>query len=230
MNHNNIRTPPCVQHPGIWFDASRRTFTREQCLRACPNLVLCSQSALSNRPTYGMWAGVWINDDFSAQQDVLAARAHLSAAEPADGPPDTPHEPTPSPPPIPPARRTRVGKLLTAPPPAAISAQITARASGNCEIMAPACTYAQRAIFSRRRRAVITAFITPADALAACLNCIDLIEHTDIPTALDLGYLVDPRSCMSTTAVLWRQHRWVHLDTRGRIHDVDSPASAQSAS
>lgn len=229
MNHNNIRTPPCVQHPGIWFDASRRAFTREQCLSACPNLVQCSQSALSHRPSYGMWAGVWVNGDFDAQRGLFATRASARVAESAACTPQAPHSPTPCPQPMP-GRRTRVGKLLIAPPPAAISAQITARASGNCEIMAPACTYAQRAIFSRRRRAVITALITPADALAACLNCIDLIEHTDIPTALDLGYLVDPRSCMSTTAVLWRQRRWVYLDTRGRIHGADTHASAQSAS
>ena len=53
----------------------------------------------------------------------------------------------------PPGRRTRVGALLTTPPPAAIAAPITARASGHCEIMAPACTYQQAVIFSRRRHA-----------------------------------------------------------------------------
>ena len=37
--------------------------------------------------------------------------------------------------------------------PPAIAAQITARASGHCEVMAPACTYQQALIFFRRRRA-----------------------------------------------------------------------------
>ena len=52
----------------------------------------------------------------------------------------------------PPGRRSCVGKLLTTTPPPAIAAQITARASGHCEVMAPACTYQQALIFCRRRR------------------------------------------------------------------------------
>ena len=226
MNHNHI--PPCVQHPGDWCDPNRRAFTRRQCLSACPNLVQCSQSALRNAPSYGMWAGVWINGDFRAKKGLLVSRAQ-AAAEPGDCEP-VPPPATPPPPRLMPARRIRVGKLLTAAPPAAVAAQITARASGNCEIMAPACTYGQGAIFSRRRRAAQVPLTSPADALAACPNCIDLIEHTDIPTALDLGYLVDPRACTSATAVLWRQHRWVYLDTRGRIRDTAAPAAAQTAS
>ncbi|KPN46600.1 hypothetical protein AN933_25730 [Mycobacterium intracellulare subsp. chimaera] len=84
--------------------------------------------------------------------------------------------------------------------------------------MAPACTYQQSVIFSRRRRRDRTPLSSPADAIAACHLCIDLIEHTDVPTALDLGYLVDARRCTSTAAMLWRQHRWVYLDTRGQLH------------
>ena len=61
--------------------------------------------------------------------------------------------------------------------------------------------------------------------IAACGNCVDLIEHTDIPTVLDLGYLVDARSPTSVTAMLWRQHRWAYLDIRGRIHAVESALS-----
>lgn len=126
-----------------------------------------------------------------------------------------------------PARRTCVGTLLTAAP-APVAAQITARASGHCEVMAPACTYQQTVIFLRRRRAAEShrRFTSPADGIAACRNCVDLIEHTDIPTALDLGYLVDPRTPTSVSPVLWRQHRWVYLDIRGRIHDAaTSPLS-----
>lgn len=117
-----------------------------------------------------------------------------------------------------PARRSCVAKLATDPPPAAIAAQITARASGNCEIMAPACTYQQAVIFRRRRADTPSRFTSPADGIAACANCVDLIEHTDLATALDLGYLVDARTPTCAAAVLWRQHRWAYLDIRGRIH------------
>ena len=130
----------------------------------------------------------------------------------------------------PPGRRSCVGTLLTAAPPAAIAALITARASGHCEIMAPACTYQQALIFSRRRRAQPNAPArSAADGIAACRNCVDLIEHTDVPTALDLGYLVDARTPTSVSAMLWRQHRWVYLDIRGRIHDATASALSNTA-
>lgn len=130
----------------------------------------------------------------------------------------------------PPGRRTCVGTLLTSAP-TAIAAQITARASGHCEVMAPACTYQHALIFFRRRRAAESPrqFSSPADGIAACRNCVDLIEHTDIPTALDLGYLVDARTPTSVSAVLWRQHRWVYLDIRGRIHDATASALSNAA-
>jgi hypothetical protein len=232
VNHKHDTDPrviPCLQHPGDWFDPKRRTFTRQQCLN-CPNLFQCSQSALHNQPSYGMWAGVWIDGDFTTKKQLLGAHArpasNAKSPETQPGPPPaTPSARHPRP-----SRRTRVGKLLITAPLPAIAAQITARASGHCEIMAPACTYHQAAIFARRRGANPRPLGSPADAIAACRNCIDLIEHTDLPTALDLGYIVDPRTTTSTTAMLWRQHRWVFLDTHGRIHDTDDPALTHTAS
>ncbi|ORW07196.1 WhiB family transcriptional regulator [Mycobacterium kyorinense] len=231
MNHKrDIAPPPCLQHPGDWFDPTRRALTRQQCLK-CPNRAQCSQDALRNRPAYGMWAGVWINDDFNAKQHLL--RAHAQPISPTAKHPEPQtisrpvglipvHQRT--------ARRSKVGKLITATPLPPIAAQITARASGHCEIMAPACTYQQGAIFSRRRTATRQGPLgSPADAIAACHNCIELIEHTDLPTALDLGYIVDPRTTTSTAPKLWRQHRWVYLDTQGRIHDVTDASIARSA-
>ena len=233
VNHKHdtdTRVAPCLQHPGDWLDPKRRTFTRQQCL-GCPSLVRCSRSALRHEPSYGMWAGVWIDGDFPSKKHLLG----LPAQPPADTKP-VDHQPvTPSVTPAArygprPGRRVRVGKLLITTPVPLIAAQITARASGHCEIMAPACRYQQAAIFSRRRRAHPRPLASPADAIAACRNCIELIEHTDIPTALDLGYLVDPRSTTSTTAMLWRQHRWVFLDTHGRVHDTTDLAVTHTAS
>ena len=232
MNHKHdtdARDAPCLQHPGDWFDPRRRTYTRQQCLN-CPNLFPCSQSALHNEPSYGMWAGVWIDGDFTTKRHLLGVRTSPTTnAKTPDQQPITPPDTFASRH-LRPGRRIRVGKLLVSSPRPVIAAQITARASAHCEIMAPACTYAQAAIFSRRRRANPQPLASPADAIAACRNCIDLIEHTDIPTALDLGYIVDPRTTTSTTAMLWRQHRWVFLDTHGRIHDADEPAVTHTAS
>jgi hypothetical protein len=131
----------------------------------------------------------------------------------------------------PPARLHRVGALLTDKPHPAIAAQITARASGHCEIMAPACTYRQSVIFMRRRRieGAVAAWRSAADGIAACGNCVDLIEHSDLATILDLGYLVNARTPTPTAPMLWRQDRWVYLDTRGHIH-TPAAGDAQAAS
>jgi hypothetical protein len=207
---------PCSRQPAAWFDPRRRAITGQQCLR-CPARAQCAQSALTHQPSYGMWAGVWIDGDFSARQPLLSAMA-AARRDPNPAAVQGVRAPTARTTARPPRRRTRVGTLLTTPPPAAIAAQITARASGHCEIMAPACTYQQAVIFARRRAAhAVRQLGSAADGIAACGNCVDLIEHTDVPTILDLGYLVDPRTPTSITAMLWRQDRWVFLDTRGRI-------------
>lgn len=214
MDHkHDTPTPPCSNHPDAWLDPTRQTLTRQHC-RRCPNLVQCGQTALRQRPSYGMWAGIWIDGDFNGKKHLLGA------VQPLTSPPTAMHPRT---------RRRRVGTLLIAPPPQPIAAPITARASGNCEIMAPACTYHQAVIFSRRRGATSKPLGSPADGIAACRNCLELIEHTDLPTALDLGYLVDPRQATSTAAMLWRQHRWVYLDTRGHLQPLDTPAASHTA-
>lgn len=210
---------PCTQERAACFGPRSQAFPGQQCLR-CPARAQCAQSALRHQPCYGMWAGVWINGDFSGKQRLLSAAAAAKAEPEPEGPHrhaainDRADQAESAPP-----RRTRLGALLTTPPPPAIAAPITARASGHCEIMAPACTYGQAVIFSRRRRAQRDnrELGSAADDIAACRNCVDLIEHTDVPTVLDLGYLVDARTPTSITAMLWRQHRRVYLDTRGRI-------------
>jgi hypothetical protein len=231
ISHGDNAPPtPCQQNPADWCDPKRRVLTRQQCLQ-CPQRRDCARSTLRSKPTYGMWAGIWINDDFTSKQHLLLLDPPIPpVTEPTEHATDTPAPVTRAPRPSG-TRRIRVGTLLPVTPPPAIAALITARASGHCEIMAPACTYQQAAIFSRRRRSVtLRDLASPADGIAACHNCIDLIEHTDIPTAMDLGYLVDPRCTTSTTTMLWRQHRWVYLDTRGHIHDINDPALTHSAS
>lgn len=235
MNRKNDDFPPstpCLQHPGDWSDPKRRALTARQCL-SCPSLTGCAGAALRHRPSYGMWASIWIDGDFAAKQRLLtlAAAGLIPSTAPVAAPLLTPT----SPPPHQPARRRRpgrrrpVGTLAPAAPAPAVAALITARSSGHCEVMAPGCTYQQHGIFSRRHHAAGTPLGSPADAIAACRNCVDLIEHTDLPTALDLGYVVDTRSPTSTTAMLWRHHRWSYLDTRGRLRPADGPTLAHTA-
>lgn len=231
MNRKNDAFPhatPCLQHPGDWSNPKRRALTARQC-RSCPSLASCAAAALHNQPTHGMWAGIWIDGDFADNQRLLTLIAAGLSPTPA---PEPTAPQVVSPTPHPPHRcgsRRRVGTLATATAEPAVAALITARSSGHCEVMAPGCTYQQATIFLRRRRGATTSLCSPADAIAACLNCVDLIEHTDLPTALDLGYVVDPRSCTSTTAMLWRHHRWSYLDTRGRLRPSDGPTLAHTA-
>lgn len=236
MNRKNDAfspSPPCLQHPGDWFDPTRRTLTARACL-SCASLAGCAASALQQRPTSGMWAGVWIDGDFTDKHRLLTLTAAGLTSSPAPEPPASqPLSPAPSPrPPVRrprPGRRRRVGTLTTAAPVPAVAALITARSTGHCEVMAPGCTYQQRVLVSRRHRGTATTLCSPADAIAACRNCVDLIEHTELPTALDLGYVVDPRRCTSTTAMLWRHHRWSYLDTRGQLRPAGGPTLAHTA-
>ncbi|VAZ69653.1 Transcriptional regulator WhiB [Mycobacterium kansasii] len=224
-------SPPCAKRPSDWFDPHQQIRTRRQCLR-CPQLSDCAATALRNRPNYGMWAGVWIEGDLETKQHLLgraspalscattaahpAPEAHCSAASPMAPPSTRPR-----------SRRQLVGRLHTQLPDPQITAVITARASGHCEIFAAGCTYQQSAIVLRRRRRPATTTLgSPAEAIAACRNCIEQIEHTEVPTALDLGYLVDPRSPASGAPMLWRQHHWVYLDTRGHLYPCPNPHSS----
>lgn len=223
MNHKiftPIPSPPCAEHPNDWVDPQQQIRTRRRCLR-CPQLSDCAAAALRNRPNYGMWAGVWIDGDLEDKQHLLgrntAAASSATTATPQDPAGPSPHAPTAPPSARPRSRRQLVRRLHTQPPGVQIPALITARASGHCEIFATGCTYQQSAIFLRRHRPRGTTLGSPADAIAACSNCIDMIEDTEVSTALDLGYLVDPRSPASRAPMLWRQHHWVYLDTRGNL-------------
>ncbi|MGV7303119.1 WhiB family transcriptional regulator [Mycobacterium kansasii] len=219
----------CRQNPGDWSDPKRRVLTRQLC-RRCPVRRDCTELALRNKPSYGMWAGIWLDNDFDAKQHLLVLNTP-PVPNTDNGAPTQPPAPVEERPRRRVGRQTRVRRLLLNSLPPAVAALITARASGHCEIMAPACTYQQTAIFTRRRHTVAGSDLaSPADGIAACHNCINLIEDSAIPTALDLGYLVDPRCTTSTTAMLWRQQRWVYLDIRGHIHDINDATLTHSAS
>lgn len=199
----------CLHQAGDGFDPTRRTDTRQQRLNR-PSLVPCKQFALHRDPSYDMWAAVPIEGAFPTHRHQQRLPARPSAdMKSVDRQPVTPpaaHALRPGP-------RVRVRIRLATSSAATIAQQITAATSGRCEIMVPACTYEQSAVFSRRRRA----HKRPLGSSA-----------TDIPTALDLGYLVDPRSITTATAV-WRQHRRVYLDHTGHLHDRDDFTATHTA-
>lgn len=157
-----------------------------------------------------MWAGVWIDGDFPAKSHLLL-------------PPPTRHRLSAR---TAPAAASLVSVLPILNVSAAAAAMVAARASGHCEIMAPACLLRQQLIFMRRHDLGFdSAADSPAEAIAACENCADLIEHTDLRTALQLGYVTSAEHPSPSAPVFWRQHRWVLLDHFGHLQPLtDAPA------
>lgn len=179
---------------------------------SCPRLERCRTETLTEQPNYGMWAGVWIDHDFPAK------RRQLSAPHTPRGLRTKRGGPGPS---------TAVQTLMVNQATPAAAALITARASGHCEILAPACHLSQQLIFTRRHHTLPATgeVSSPADAIAACENCAELIEHTDIATAISLGYITTDRHSNATWPVYWRQQRWVTLDHFGHLANQHQPAT-----
>ncbi len=194
----------CARDPARWLDPEQQTATRRLCL-SCPRLTLCRTQTLDDQPQHGMWAGVWIDNDFDAKSHLL---------HPPTEAPRLPSRTAPAP-----ASLVSVLPVLNVT--AAAAALVAARASGHCEIMAPACLFRQQLIFTRRYDlGAGTAADSPAEALAACGNCADLIEHTDLHTALQLGYITTVEHPSPGAPVFWRQHRWVLLDHFGHLQPL----------
>lgn len=206
--NSDIPNGLCARDPARWLDPEQQTTTRRLCL-SCPRLALCRTQTLEDTPQHGMWAGVWIDNDFPAKRPLLQRPGRVHRL---------PHLSAPDCAPL-------VSALPVLNITAAASALVTARASGHCEIMAPACLLRQQLIFNRRGDLHAPAD-SPAEALAACENCADLIEHTDVHTALQLGYITSAAHPCPTAPVFWRQHRWVLLDHFGHLQSLAGARTA----
>lgn len=157
-----------------------------------------------------MWAGVWIDHDFPAKRRQFTAPRTPRGLRTKRG------GPGPS---------AAVQTLIISQATPAAAAMITARSSGHCEILAPACHLSQQLIFTRRHHSLAPGEVSsPADAIAACENCAELIEHTDIATAISLGYITTHHS-NATWPVYWRQQRWVTLDHFGHLAYQHQPTT-----
>jgi hypothetical protein len=209
VSRNTISHPGlCQQAPARWADPHQQAATRRLCL-SCPRLDRCRRETLTENRTFGMWAGVWIDNDLPDKRHLLQPTPRLRSYPPPG-----------------PTRRTRVGALAVNELPPNAAAMVTARASGHCEILAPACLLHQHLIFTRRPQGAGQPPDSPAAALAACHNCAELIEQTDPDTALRYGYITDNRQPITSWPVYWRQRRWVLLSHFGQLIDHnDQPAA-----
>jgi hypothetical protein len=149
----------CQQAPSRWADPRQQSTTRRLCMK-CPRLERCRRETLTENRTFGMWAGVWIDHDLPAKRHLLQPKSRLRAIAP------------------------HINELSPA-----AATLVTARSSGHCEILAPACLLDQHLIFTRRTQDCPLPADSPAAALAACTNCAELIEQTDQATAQRYGYI-----------------------------------------
>jgi hypothetical protein len=193
----------CRQAPPRWPDRTQQLTTQP----LGPSYLRLDRSrreTLAANHTFAMWARAPIDNDLPAKRHLLQPTPRLRSCAP----------PRPS-------RQTRVGALPVNELPPNAAAMVTARASGHCEIMAPACLLGQQLIFTRRTQGCPLPPDSPAAALAACHNCAELIEQTDPDTALRYGYITDNRQPTTSWPVYWRQRRWVSLSHFGQLIDHD---------
>jgi Transcription factor WhiB len=173
VNRNISHPDLCQQAPGRWADPSQQAATRQLCL-SCPRLDRCRRETLSEKRTFGMWAGVWIDNDLSAKRHLLQPTPRLRSCAPPRR-----------------RRQTHVGPLPVNDLSPTALAMVTARDSVHCEILAPACLLDQQLILTRRAQGAAKPPDSPASGLAACHKCAELIEQTDPHTALRYGYITD---------------------------------------
>jgi hypothetical protein len=217
----------CQKDPERWFDKHNRTYALERCL-GCHHRSWCAQQALGGA-SYGMWAGIWIDDNLTELAPYLRAIADA----PAGHAPNTPHQPSAAtcfptsdqatPPPVSaqtcapiPKRDTALRAILTV---------ISARSSGHCEVMTPVCRYTFDTLASRipgRRGWDAT---EASSAYAVCRPCQWALSITEERLLRRLGYLVDPPRRPAFTPLYWRQARWVYLDGGSTIVDIDTATS-----
>ncbi|MCB0937442.1 WhiB family transcriptional regulator [Mycobacterium sp. 4D054] len=208
---------PCHADPDQWFDPAARTQSLAACLR-CPRRRWCARRALTCRPSWGMWAGVWIDGRFTPVAHRLSSIAADTPPPRATGAVAASHRPLVRSP-VRPESPPPAGVRCSTPAPAA--ALVWARASGHCEIMAPDCRLTADSLESRLGEP--PGKDTASTLFAACVRCANSIASLDPKLARRLGYRVCSRDRAPDAPFLWRQQHWVILNTDGACGDASPP-------
>ncbi|AQA07148.1 hypothetical protein BVC93_32170 (plasmid) [Mycobacterium sp. MS1601] len=214
---------PCHTNPDQWFNPVARTTSLKECL-ACTYRQGCAQRALHLQPTDGMWAGVWISNDFDDVAPLLTAIATDTpckrvGADDTEALRVTAVVGTASPPP--PATTAAAHVLRARRPPTSPEAPrslVLARCSGHCEVMAPGCALAAHELASRLPGREIN---DPALLYAVCRPCAEVVQSLDTPIARRLGYTLEPADAAASIPFLWRQAHRVLLDSGGALTSAD---------
>jgi hypothetical protein len=157
-----------------------------------------------------MWAGVWIDGQFSKVERLIRSIAedHFLAGRLSSN--ESP------PPPSPPAQHpvcptgVRCADAERIPP----RTLVFARSGGYCEIMAGDCGLAANAIVSR------VPDYGGGDAstlFAVCQECAIKLQRMDSQIMQRLGYRVEQAHAVSRTPFFWRQRHRLLLDSGGAL-------------
>jgi hypothetical protein len=196
---------PCRSDPERWFDRTGRTHALAACL-ACPARSWCAREALSVKPSWGMWAGIWIDGNLAAAEHYLRAIAQTTTLT------------TPPPTNIQPQAQLSPRQAVVVIRPSArnsVAAVIMARSSGHCEIMAADCGLDLDAIASRIPGRCRHELPHPAAGYAVCGRCQATLARMESRLSRQLGYLVDDVADAAAVPFYWRQSHWMRLDSAG---------------
>jgi hypothetical protein len=215
------RSLACQRDPERWFDRRSRCDTLAECLN-CAARPWCAAQALRCVASYGMWAGVWIdeerhNDAKPYLQAIAADDCALIEQRPTLAGTTTSHDP-PAPAPL------RRPSACT--PPRSIQAAVLARSSGHCEVFTESCRYTFDRVVSRCLSQPAIEHTSPAQLFAACAGCAEIVAGLDTQLAIRLGYLVGAGRDPVFVPFHWRGSRWVLLDRDGWLTEMRSDAQS----
>ena len=210
----------CQRDPDRWFDRRHRGDVLAQCL-GCAARPWCAREALRWRASWGMWAGIWIDERHNDALPYLQAIAAGDAARTDHRAPaaatTTRHDP-PAPEPL---RRPS-----TPLPSRSAAAAVLARSSGHCEVFTESCRYTCDQYVRRSLNETGTENPSPAELFAACAHCAELVAGLDRELATRSGYVIDAGRDPASVPFHWRGSRWVLLARDGWLTEISEDAQS----
>ena len=235
---------PCQRDPERWLDRRDRTYALEGCLLHCPARARCAAEALRVKARFGMWAGIWIDNNLAEMAPYLTviaspavATPHAAAPAGATRAPQRVSRQRPAP-------RHRVTRLAvhapgrkldhaapgsaprgfaggysqttrSIPPGVSPHTAVEVRSSAHCEIMAPGCRYTLDAVRSRIPGLTPREARSAAALYGACAPCQQIIGALELPIAARLGYILTRAADPAAVPFYWRQAHWVLFESDG---------------
>jgi hypothetical protein len=225
---HTVRKLACQSDPERWFDRRNRAYALVRCL-ACPIRSRCAAEALESKASFGMWAGIWIDDNLTGVAHYLHAIAKSPAAQPKTADPEIRAAPPPAA--LPGGTSTYVATPVTDPELVgthlhSLSPWVAAevRSSGHCEVMAPSCRYSLDEIRCRVAEVNWRQAGNASALYAACRECSDIVANLAPGLAKRLGYAVEAGAHTVAAPFYWRQARWVLLGPAGQLCQTTSAA------